>query len=67
MDGQENNRNTTYNSIISYISSNSMLHPGDGVVAGISGGADSVCLLTVLSRYRDVYGAGEGSVILMKH
>ena len=60
MDGQVNNRNTTDNSIISYISSNSMLHPGDGVVAGISGGADSVCLLTVLSRYRDELAQEKG-------
>ena len=41
-----------YDQIIKYMDSYKMLSPGDGVVAGISGGADSVCLLTILSRYR---------------
>lgn len=35
-----------------YIVENSMISPGDSVVAGISGGADSVCLLLVLSGLR---------------
>ena len=33
-----------------------MLTPGDRVVAGISGGADSVCLLFVLSAWKEQYG-----------
>lgn len=33
-----------------------MLLPGQGVVAGISGGADSVCLLFVLLEWRKRYG-----------
>lgn len=35
-----------------YIRQNGMLTPGDCVVAGVSGGADSVCLLWVLKEMR---------------
>ncbi len=33
-----------------------LLSPGDGVVAGVSGGADSLCLLHLLDRLRDKLG-----------
>ena len=36
----------------SYIKKNNMLREGDTVVAGISGGADSVCLLFILIQLR---------------
>ena len=36
-----------------YIKSYNMLSPGDGVVAGVSGGADSMCLLDILLSLRD--------------
>ena len=39
--------------IIEYIREYSMLRPGDAVVVGVSGGADSVALLRVLVSIRD--------------
>ena len=42
------------NKIYDYILKNRLLYPGCHVVAGISGGADSVCLLFLLYRFRDV-------------
>ena len=41
-------------SILTYIREKHMLETGDTVTAGVSGGADSVCLLTVLHRLRRV-------------
>ena len=37
--------------MFSYIRKHHMLQPGDRVVLGVSGGADSVCLLFVLARW----------------
>ncbi len=42
----------TKNTIVKY----SMLSPGDGVLAGLSGGPDSVCLLVILDRLREHFG-----------
>lgn len=36
-----------------YITGHHMLHPGDRVVVGVSGGADSLCLLHVLSCLKE--------------
>ena len=33
-----------------------MLEPGDRVIAALSGGADSVCLLSILTRLRESLG-----------
>ena len=41
-----------YEKVISYIKENDLIHPGDTVVEGISGGADSVCLLLMLEEYK---------------
>ncbi len=43
------------NKIISFIQQNNLLSQGDSVVAGVSGGADSICLLHVLLRLREEY------------
>ena len=36
-----------------FIDKHRMISPGDGVVAGVSGGADSVCLLFVLLAWKE--------------
>ncbi|MGN0168071.1 MAG: tRNA lysidine(34) synthetase TilS [Acetatifactor sp.] len=42
----------TEEKVFSYIEEHGILQMGDRVVAGVSGGADSVCLLLVLQEYR---------------
>lgn len=42
----------TEEKVFSYIEEHDILQAGDRVVAGISGGADSVCLLLVLQQFR---------------
>lgn len=44
------------NRIYGFIKKNDMLHSGDTVVCGLSGGADSVCLLLVLSEISERLG-----------
>lgn len=39
-----------------YIRNKELLNHGDGVIVGLSGGADSVCLFRVLVSLRDEYG-----------
>jgi tRNA(Ile)-lysidine synthase len=41
---------STIDKVLSTIETHSMLHQGDGVVIGLSGGADSVCLTHLLSE-----------------
>ena len=45
-----------YARVVSYIREQDLLRAGDRVVAGVSGGADSVCLLHVLVRLREEMG-----------
>ena len=42
-----------YEQVTEYIKENNMLQRGDGVIVGVSGGADSVCLLTMLTMFRE--------------
>lgn len=39
--------------VISYIKENRMIEKGDVIVAGVSGGADSMCLLNILAALKD--------------
>ena len=41
--------------VISYIEKNKILQDGDSVLLGVSGGADSVCMLNVLYSLREKY------------
>lgn len=43
-----------------------MLKEGDRVIAGVSGGADSICLLFLLDRYREALGISV-EVVHMEH
>ena len=42
--------------VIDYIKLNNMLSHGDGAAVGVSGGADSMCLLNILFSLRDRFG-----------
>lgn len=44
------------NRICRFIEENNMLHSGDTVICGLSGGADSVCLLLALSELKEQLG-----------
>lgn len=42
--------------VLDYIEKYRMIDEGDHIIAGVSGGADSVCLLFLLSQYRERLG-----------
>lgn len=44
-------RQNTENKVFSYLERHGMISPGQKILAGVSGGADSVCLLFVLWEY----------------
>ncbi|MDE5782666.1 MAG: tRNA lysidine(34) synthetase TilS [Lachnospiraceae bacterium] len=43
------------NKVIKYINRNNMINKGEGIILGVSGGADSVCLLTVLNELKGLF------------
>ena len=45
-----------FQKVSSYVNQHHMLTQGDGIVAGVSGGADSVCLLFVLRKIQESLG-----------
>ncbi|MCM1188588.1 MAG: tRNA lysidine(34) synthetase TilS [bacterium] len=45
-------RRNTEEKVFSFLEKNEMVRPGDRLVVGLSGGADSVCLLFLLLEYR---------------
>ena len=45
-----------------YMEKENMARPGSRILAGVSGGADSVCLLAVLLRLGERYGWQIGAV-----
>lgn len=42
--------------VLDYIKVNRLFNEGDSVVLGVSGGADSICMLHILDEYKDVLG-----------
>ena len=48
--------NIFFDKVHNYIIDNKMIQNGDKIIIGVSGGADSMCLLNVLSRLIDEYG-----------
>lgn len=49
--------------VYEYINTYKMIHPGDGLVIGLSGGADSVCLLLCMNSLRDRLGIRENGIV----
>ncbi|MCR5686942.1 MAG: tRNA lysidine(34) synthetase TilS [Lachnospiraceae bacterium] len=45
-----------YEKVVGYIKENHLINPGDTIVEGLSGGADSVCLFLMLEEYKKELG-----------
>lgn len=45
-----------FQKVLSYVNQQHMLEQGEGIVAGVSGGVDSVCLLFVLRKIQETMG-----------
>ncbi len=58
---------TFTNEIYNFIIENSMLESGDGVVVGVSGGADSICLLLALHELKERLEIGRLVVVHVNH
>ncbi len=59
-------RNQTEQKVFTFIQEHKMIAPGENVVAGVSGGADSVCLLLLLNRWMRRFG-GNLFVVHVNH
>lgn len=52
---QEADNRLTEKKVLAYVQRHKLAAPGDKILAGVSGGADSVCLLFMLLRIRQVW------------
>ena len=52
--------------VLDYIRKNGMVQRGDRIIAGVSGGPDSVCLLFLLDKYKETLGISL-EVVHMEH
>lgn len=52
------------NKVLKFIKNNNMIASGDGIIVGLSGGADSVCLLHLLCSFRDALNIKVGAAHL---
>lgn len=55
--------NVLLNNVYNYIKQNDMIHSGDRIVVGLSGGADSVCLLLSLCELSNNLGITRNDII----